>query len=89
MHYWKTRILITTLSLTFFFSAAGLALAEKQTTCPVMGGQINKELYTDYKGQRIYFCCMACPPEFAKDPEKYIAKLKEMGQEPEILKPEK
>jgi YHS domain-containing protein len=43
-----------------------------QKTCPVMGKEINKDIYRDYKGQRIYFCCPMCPPEFDKDPEKYV-----------------
>lgn len=49
--------------------------ATEQTTCPVMGGAINKEIFTEYKGQKVYFCCPACKPEFEKDPEKYLAKL--------------
>ena len=47
----------------------------EQTTCPVMDGPINKELYTRYKGKKVYFCCPGCEQEFDKDPEKYIAKL--------------
>lgn len=27
-----------------------------QTTCPVMGGAINREWYADYQGKRVYFC---------------------------------
>ncbi|MCF8056659.1 MAG: hypothetical protein K9K37_08475 [Desulfocapsa sp.] len=73
------------LCLFVVLSFAGNAFAAAQTTCPVMGGTINKELYADHNGERVYFCCMMCPPEFAKDPEKYIKKLKEMGQEPEKL----
>ena len=46
-----------------------------QTTCPMMGGKINKELYVDYQGQRIYFCCKGCPEMFKKDPEKYMKKI--------------
>jgi len=82
MHTWKTLTVTTTLSLIMLFAAAS-AFAAAQTTCPVMGGTINKDLHADYKGERVYFCCGACPPQFAKDPEKYINKLKEMGQEPE------
>ena len=48
-----------------------------QTTCPVMGGKINKQIYADYQGQRIYFCCKGCPAMFEKDPEKYMKKLGE------------
>jgi len=46
-----------------------------QTKCPVMGGQINKDIYVDYNGRRIYFCCAGCPETFLKDPEKYLKNL--------------
>ena len=47
-----------------------------QTICPIMGEKINKKFYADYKGKRVYFCCSACVPEFKKNPEKYMQKLK-------------
>ena len=50
-------------------------LVPDQKTCPVMGGAINKAIYTDYQGKRVYFCCAGCVSEFQKDPAKYIAKL--------------
>ena len=50
-----------------------------QTTCPVMGGEINKEIHTDYKGKRIYFCCEPCVDMFLKVPEKYSKKLESEG----------
>ena len=50
-----------------------------QTICPVQGGEIDKSIYTDYKGYRIYFCCKGCPEEFNQDPEKYMKKLRESG----------
>jgi YHS domain-containing protein len=54
----------------------GTAVNIEQKTCPVMeGNPINKEIYTDYNGRRIYFCCPACKETFAKDPDKYIAKV--------------
>ncbi len=49
--------------------------AIEQTTCPIMGGKINKSVFTEYKGKKVYFCCAACKPKFEKEPEKYIAKL--------------
>lgn len=49
--------------------------AVEQTTCPVMGGAINKDIYTEYKGKKVYFCCPSCKETFEKDPEKYISKL--------------
>jgi YHS domain-containing protein len=50
-----------------------------QTTCPVMGGKINKSLYADYEGKRVYFCCAGCPEQFKKDPAKYVKKLEDQG----------
>jgi len=49
--------------------------AFKQTTCPVMGGAIDKKYFTVYKGKKVYFCCPGCKPEFEKNPEKYVGKL--------------
>ncbi len=46
-----------------------------QKICPVMGGAINKDIFTIYKGKKVYFCCPGCKPEFEKEPEKYLAKL--------------
>lgn len=54
-----------------------------QTLCPVMGGEINKEFFTDYNGMRIYFCCGGCDQTFKEDPEKYIAQMRVVGIEPE------
>ena len=50
-----------------------------QEFCPVMGGRIDKKLFSDSHGQRVYFCCAYCPGEFAKNPEKYIEKMKQEG----------
>ena len=47
-----------------------------QTTCPVMGGEINKDIYLDHEGNRIYFCCQACVEKFNQDPDTYLQKLK-------------
>jgi YHS domain-containing protein len=54
---------------------AKVASAVEQKTCPVMGGASNKNVFTEYKGKKVYFCCAACKPKFKADPEKYIAKL--------------
>ena len=51
------------------------AAAAEQKTCPVMEGTINKKLYTEYKGKKVYFCCAGCKTKFEKNPEKYLDKL--------------
>lgn len=57
--------------------------SKKQTTCPVMGGKINKAQFVDVKGYRIYVCCPGCKAKIKADPGKYIEKMKKDGVEPE------
>ncbi len=47
----------------------------QQTICPIMGGAINKGLFIEYKGKKVYFCCAGCKEKFEKEPEKYLDKL--------------
>ncbi len=50
----------------------------KHFICPVMGNMAvvtEKTTFSDYDGQRYYFCCPNCKPEFEKNPEKYLSKL--------------
>ncbi len=51
-----------------------------QTVCPVMGNEIVEDVYTDYLGVRIYFCCPPCIAKFNADPDQYIPKLPEQLQ---------
>ena len=47
------------------------------TTCPVMlGTAVKEKFYTDYRGERIYFCCRACVKAFKKNPKKYLKHLR-------------
>ena len=50
-----------------------------QTTCPVLGGKINRQLYVDYEGKRIYVCCAGCIAKIRRDPAQYIAQLEAAG----------
>lgn len=52
---------------------------KKQTVCPVMGGAIDRSIYADANGKRVYFCCNGCPSAFKKDPAKYIAIMEKQG----------
>ena len=56
---------------------------KKQTTCPVMGGKINKAQYADVKGYRIYVCCPGCINKIKADPDKYIKKMEAEGIMPD------
>ena len=52
----------------------------EQTTCPVMEGPINKNIFAEYKGKKVYFCCPACKEKFEKEPEKYLSKLPQFSK---------
>lgn len=59
---------------------AAVVAGQTQTTCPVMpGNSINKKLFVDAEGKRIYVCCKGCIPEVQKDPKKYIQQLEAAG----------
>ena len=67
-------------------AADAATAAAVQTTCPVMGNSIDRNVYVEYKGKKVYFCCAACRAEFAENPEKYVNKLPQFkNQEPDTL----
>jgi YHS domain-containing protein len=78
------KILNSTLAISLILfgcvhGTSGLAKPKPQLTCPVMGGEINKERYTYYDGKRINFCCKGCIGEFYQDPAKYVKTLEDEG----------
>jgi YHS domain-containing protein len=54
---------------------ADQACCKEAMVCPVSGKPANKEIFTEYKGQKVYFCCNDCKAAFEKDPAKYEAKI--------------
>jgi len=57
-----------------------VATGKAQTTCPVMpGNPIDKALFVDANGKRIYVCCKGCLGAVRKDPKKYIQQLEADG----------
>ena len=75
-----SKILLVALAV-LALTAGALAAdqPQTQTVCPVLGGNIDKKVYVDYQGKRIYFCCQGCEAEFKKDPEKYMKKIQDQG----------
>jgi YHS domain-containing protein len=55
----------------------GIILDAAQVKCPVLGEKVDREVYVDYGGRRIYFCCKPCVDKFKQDPAKYSKKLDE------------
>ena len=62
-------------------TATTAAVSVEQTTCPVMdGNKINKNVFVEYKGKKVYFCCEDCKAKFLAEPEKYVAKLPQFAK---------
>lgn len=77
--------LVVLLSPTLLAFAADAPTGKPQTKCPVMGNDIDKEVFIDQDGQRVYFCCPKCEGAFKKDPDKYFAKMAADGVIPENI----
>jgi YHS domain-containing protein len=56
------------------------AQVAEQTVCPVMGGKIDKSIFVEYQGKKVYFCCASCLDTFKADPAKYVAKLPQFAK---------
>ncbi len=52
-----------------------IAAATEQTMCPIMNMAIDKKVFVEYKGKKVYFCCPGCEDKFKAEPEKFLAKL--------------
>jgi YHS domain-containing protein len=48
----------------------------------MVGNKIDPNIYTDYMGKRVYFCCSKCKGAFEANPEKYLDRL------PQFLAPQ-
>jgi YHS domain-containing protein len=57
-----------------------VATVVEQTTCPVTGQPIDKNVFVEYKGKKVYFCCADCKGQFEKEPEKYVSKLPQFAK---------
>jgi YHS domain-containing protein len=71
--------IVAGLCLVVAASAEEAAQAKPQTMCPVMNEAINKSLYVDFEGKRLYVCCKGCVSTVKKDPAKYIKKMEAEG----------
>ena len=62
------------------FLVAGCGSSDgPQTTCPMMGNPIDKKIFVDHKGKRVYFCCDDCPKAFKADADAQIKKMTDAG----------
>ena len=59
--------------------AEGITLDKVQVNCPVTGDKIDKKVFADYEGKRVYFCCAACLEKFNLDAKAIVAKMEADG----------
>ena len=53
----------------------GTIIDLKNEKCPVMGGAAVDDVYVDWNGLRVYFCCPGCDSKFVAEPDKYLPAL--------------
>ena len=75
----RNKAIITLLTVTI--AAGTAAFGAPQSKCPVMGGEVNKSLYADVNGKRVYVCCKGCIGKIKAEPAKYIKQLESAGIE--------
>ncbi len=59
------------------------AIAEAQKLCPVTDeplGSMNKPIKLTVKDQVVFLCCKSCEKNAMKDPDKTLAKVKELKE---------
>ena len=64
--------------------AAAIGKLGPQTICPVTGEGIDKNVFVDVAGYRIFACCPPCGAEIKADPAKALARLEAKGQRPQL-----
>jgi YHS domain-containing protein len=60
-------------------ASAAEQTGEPQKYCPITGEKIDKSVYLDHEGKRVYLCCAACKDAFLKDPKKHIQAMESKG----------
>ncbi|MEW6442658.1 MAG: hypothetical protein AB1640_17105 [bacterium] len=58
---------------------APAAASGRQELCPILGAPVDRSVFADHDGKRVYFCCAGCIPAFKENPEKYIKEMQAKG----------
>lgn len=56
-------------------SESGVRFENNQSVCPVSNEPLEKEIFVDFEGRRVFVCCDKCVKMFEKDPARYITLL--------------
>ena len=58
-------------------AAAATAAGTVNGLCPVMLKPVILDLSSTHQGQKVGFCCPPCKPQFDKDPERYMKRMRD------------
>ncbi|KAA3604473.1 MAG: YHS domain-containing protein [Planctomycetota bacterium] len=47
---------------------------QAQSKCPVSGSKVDKNVFVEYQGQKVYFCCSGCEGKFKAEADKVFTK---------------
>jgi YHS domain-containing protein len=53
--------------------------SQKQTRDIMSGNPVKSNIYTDFAGKRVYFCCDESKRRFAVEPENWVKRAQEQG----------
>jgi YHS domain-containing protein len=53
--------------------------SQRQELCPVLGDKVDRSVYMDHEGRRVYFCCSACIARFTEAPARYMKEMEAKG----------
>lgn len=78
------NLLTLLLAIVIFSQFGGRVAAQSKTNeyCPVTTTEkADPNIYVDYKGQRIHFCCQKCKRDFLDNPDAYLGNLQLSGSD--------
>jgi YHS domain-containing protein len=77
MKLFLSLAVLAVLAVTPTMSAA--ESGKPQTKCPIKGGDIDKDVFVDVAGKRVFFCCPGCGDKFLKDAAGNLKTMKNHG----------
>ncbi len=77
----KTRwLLLAAFAAVLSLNTSAFTAEEKEEKafeckCVVSGAPAKEDKFVEQDGKKVYFCCENCPKAYAKEPEKFVAKV--------------
>ena len=80
MRTFLAALFLVLLPMPVLAQDAGEPQKPTNLTCPVMEGEpVDEQIFVDYEGKRVWFCCDTCVEDFNADPKAYLSLLPQFG----------